>query len=264
MSLARASAVVPVALGTLALGIPLDATATPWAQPVVSLWAWMALIWICVGATPRHRGELAACVVLATAGELFLKDVWGLYGYRLGNLPLFIPAGHALVFAAAARMSRAAPRWLPGAVVAGCVATVTYGAVRGYDTFGLVWGLAFIGLVWRSANPRLCATLFLFALVIESYGTALGGWRYVTVEPWFGLTTTNPPVWIGAIYCTLETLVRVTAAAVDRIAAGRIAASAMGMDSTCDGAGRRATVWALPVQAPATTSAGATRKGTTR
>ena len=37
------------------------------------------------------------------------------------------------------------------------------------------------------------------------------GWRYFTVEPWFGLTTTNPPVWIGAIYCTLETLVRIVA-----------------------------------------------------
>lgn len=264
MSLPRAVAVVPLALGTLALGIPLDATATPWAQPVVSIWTWTALGWVVARAAPLHRVELAACVVLATAGELFLKDVWGLYEYRLGNLPLFIPAGHALVFAAAARMSAVAPRWLPGAVVAGCVATVAYGAVRGYDTFGVVWGLAFIAFVWRSANPRLCATLFLFALIIESYGTALGGWRYYAVEPWFGLTTTNPPVWIGAIYCTLETLVQVTAKAFDRLAAGRVAASAMGMDSACDGAGRRATVWALPVQAPANSSSGANRKGTTR
>jgi hypothetical protein len=264
MSLSRAGTVVPLALGTLALGIPLDATATPWAQPVVSLWAWTALLWIVVGAAPRHRLELAACVVLATAGELFLKDAWGLYEYRLGNLPLFIPAGHALVFAAAAQMSAAAPRWLPGAVVVGCVATVTVGAVRGYDTFGLVWGLAFVALVWRSANPRLCATLFLFALVIESYGTALGGWRYYTVEPWFGLTTTNPPVWIGAIYCTLETLVRVTVQAVDRIRGGRVAASAMGLVSTCDSAGRRATVWAPLVQAQAYSSTGVNRKGTTR
>ncbi len=205
-----ATAVVPLALGTLALGIPLDATGAPWAQPVVSGWAWTALAWIFAGASPRHRLELAACVVLATAGELFLKDVWGLYEYRLGNLPLFIPAGHALVYAAASRMSASAPRWLAPAAVTACVLAVGAGALRGYDTFGLVWGLAFVGFVWHSANPRLCATLFLFALAIESYGTALGGWRYYPVEPWFGLTTTNPPVWIGAVYCTLETLVRLT------------------------------------------------------
>ena len=221
---ARARAAVPLALVVLALGIPLDATATWWAQPLVSLCAWAALGWIAAGSAVAHRIELAACVLLATAGELFLKDVWGLYEYRLGNLPLFIPAGHALVYAAAARMSARAPQWMPAAVVTGGIAAVGYGAWQGYDTFGLVWGLAFVGFVRHSANPRLCATLFVFALAIETYGTALGGWRYYTVEPWFGLTTTNPPLWIGAIYCTLETLVRLTCAALPRaraVIAGR-------------------------------------------
>ena len=225
--------VVPLALAVLALGIPLDATGAWWAQPLVSLCAWAALGWIATGVPAAHRVELAACVVLATAGELFLKDVWGLYEYRLGNLPLFIPAGHALVYAAASRMSARAPRWMPAVVVTGCIAAVGYGAWQGYDTFGLVWGLAFVAFVRYSANPRLCATLFVFALAIETYGTALGGWRYYTVEPWFGLTTTNPPIWIGAVYCTLETLVRRATnvlprarAAIDRRAYPRSAASA--------------------------------------
>ncbi len=224
---ARSRAVVVLVVATLALGIPLDATALPWAQPVVSAWSWAALLWIAAGSSPRHRLELAACVLLATSGELFLKDIWGLYEYRLGNLPLFIPAGHALVFAASARMSRTAPAGLPAAVIVVFAAVVGYGAWRGYDTFGLVWFAAFVGYVAFSANPRLCATLFLFAFAIEAYGTALGGWRYVTVEPWFGLTTTNPPVWIGAIYCTLESLVRLAAGPAPRafrLAARRAAA----------------------------------------
>jgi hypothetical protein len=75
----------------------------------------------------------------------------------------------------------------------------------------LAWFAAFLGYVIFSRNRRLCALLFLFALGVETYGTSLGGWRYFTVEPWFGLTTTNPPVWVGAIYCTLETLVRTVA-----------------------------------------------------
>lgn len=207
--------VVALVLGTLAVGIPVDASGAMWAQPAVSLWSWLALLWIAAGATAAHRRELAACVVLATAGELFLKDVWGLYSYRLGNLPLFIPAGHALVFAAATRLARVAPPWLPGAVVAVFGVVVGVGAWRGYDTFGLVWFTAFLAYLRVSAQPRLCATLFLLAFAIETWGTTLGGWTYVTREPWFGLTTTNPPVWIGAIYCTLETLVRVTAAAAE-------------------------------------------------
>lgn len=208
--------IAAIVLATLALGIPLDAAGADWAQPFVSAVSWTALLTVAAMVDAAERRALAACVVLATLGELFLKDVWGLYEYRLGNLPLFIPAGHALVYAAAARLSRVAPDWLPRAVVAAFAAIVGFGAWRGYDTFGLVWFAAFVGYVGLSANPRLCATLFLFAFAIEAYGTALGGWRYFTVEPWFGLTTTNPPVWIGAIYCTLETLVRVAAGPAPR------------------------------------------------
>ncbi len=215
----HAHLIVPIVLGTLAAGIAVDARGMWWAQPAVSAWTWMVLGWIAMWAAPHLRRELLACVVLATLGELFLKDVWGLYVYRLGNLPLFIPAGHAIVFAASVQMSRSAPRWLPAAVVVLFGGYVSYAGWRGFDTFGLLWFAAFLGYVAFSADRRLCAILFVFALAIETYGTQLGGWRYFTVEPWFGMTTTNPPVWVGAIYCTLETLVR----AVARLtAAGRI------------------------------------------
>lgn len=220
----HARRVVGLAVVTLAVGIPLDAGGAWWAQPVVSAWSWGALLWIAAGATGPERRALAACVVLATAGELFLKDVWGLYEYRLHNLPLFIPAGHALVYAAAARMSLRAPRWLPGLVAGGFAVYAAAGAWTGIDTFGVPWFVVFVAYLAVSADRRLCATLFLFALAIEVYGTSLQGWRYDTVEPWFGLTTTNPPVWIGAVYCTLETLVRLVAtrrsAAGFRLAAG--------------------------------------------
>lgn len=208
--------VVALGLGTLAVGIPLDASGAPWAQPVVSAWTWGALALVAGLAGARERRGLAACVVLATAGELFLKDVWGLYEYRLGNLPLFIPPGHALVYATASRLVRLAPAALPHLVAAVFAVVVGLGAWRGDDTFGLLWFGVFLGYLRLSAQPAFCATLFLFALAIETYGTALGGWRYYTVEPWFGLTTTNPPVWIGAVYCTLETLVRLATPHVAR------------------------------------------------
>ena len=103
---------------------------------------------------------------------------------------------------------RRRPRTAPGRRAAGAAAA---GAWTGIDTFGVPWFVVFAAYQTVSADRRLCATLFLFALAIELYGTGLHGWRYYTVEPWFGLTTTNPPVWIGAVYCTLETLVRFVA-----------------------------------------------------
>src|SRR6185295_5286952 len=98
---------------TLAAGIPLDALGPAGSQAIVNVWTWGALLWVVWRSDSVHRRELAACVVFATAGELFLMEGWGLYHYRLHNLPLFIPPGHALVFTAAMRISRRVPSWFP-------------------------------------------------------------------------------------------------------------------------------------------------------
>jgi len=193
---------------TLTLGIPFDALGPRGAQTIVNLWTWGALAWVMWQSTPAHRRELAACVVLATLGELFLMEVWGLYHYRLHNLPLFIPAGHALVFTAAMRISQRVPQWFPWAVVFGAAPYVAWAAWTGIDTQGLLWFIVLGLFMWRGREQALYGVAFVMALVIETYGTSLGGWRYHLVEPWFGLTTTNPPVCVGAIYCTLEVMVR--------------------------------------------------------
>lgn len=200
--------VIVLVVLTLTLGIPLDALGPRGAQSIVNVWTWGALAWVMWQSTPEHRRELAACVVLATLGELFLMEVWGLYHYRLHNLPLFIPPGHALVFTAAMRMSRRVPAWFPWVVAACAAPYVGYAAWAGFDTQGLLWFLVLGAFMVFGREQALYGVAFAIALVVETYGTSLGGWRYHAVEPWFGLTTTNPPVCVGAIYCTLEVMVR--------------------------------------------------------
>jgi hypothetical protein len=46
------------------------------------------------------RLQTLAVVGFATVGEIVGSLVWGLYGYRLGNLPAFVPPGHGLVYLA--------------------------------------------------------------------------------------------------------------------------------------------------------------------
>jgi hypothetical protein len=210
--------VIALVAMTLAIGIPLDALGPPGSQAIVNLWTWGALIWVIRHSTPLHRRELAACVVLATLGELFLMEVWGLYHYRLQNLPLFIPPGHALVFTAAMRLSRRVPSWFPWAVFSGSAVYIGYASWTGIDTQGLLWFAVLAGFMKWGREQALYGVAFMIALVVETYGTSLGGWRYYPVEPWFGLTTTNPPVFVGAIYCTLEVMVRRLGAAIDTAA----------------------------------------------
>jgi len=48
----------------------------------------------------RVRAQTLAVVVIATCGEVIGSLIWGLYSYRLENLPAFVPPGHGLVYLA--------------------------------------------------------------------------------------------------------------------------------------------------------------------
>lgn len=199
--------VLLLALVTLAGGIWLDARAWPWSQPVVDLWAWAALAWILWRGDRAERLRLLLCVAVATAGECFLGFVWRLYEYRLGNLPLFVPPGHALVYAAGFRLRKFVPAVAPVFLSMALAPICAVGAIRGYDTQSPLWYLLLVFFLCRR-DRHLYAAMFLLALVVESYGTSLGGWRYFAQEHWFGLrTVTRPPLWTGTFYCTLDALV---------------------------------------------------------
>ena len=62
------------------------------------------------------RLQTLAVVGIATVGEIVGSLVWGVYGYRLENLPAFVPPGHGLVYLArplAGDASRAAHERAP-------------------------------------------------------------------------------------------------------------------------------------------------------
>ena len=66
-------------------------------------WALGALTWIVLLGgmrlfAPERRAQALGVVVFATVGELTGSIVWGVYSYRLGNLPLFIPPAHGIVY----------------------------------------------------------------------------------------------------------------------------------------------------------------------
>ena len=57
--------------------------------------------------SPRtERRQVWLMVGIATCVELFLSLVWGLYQYRWGNVPLFVPPGHGLLYLFALRATR--------------------------------------------------------------------------------------------------------------------------------------------------------------
>jgi len=199
-------------VGLITVGLAVDQHAGPWGQALVSAAAWALLAYWVAQASPVSRTHLLLCVAYATAGEIFLSLVWGLYDYRIGNIPLFVPPGHALLFALGVLLTARLPDWITIAVPVTAAPLVAGLAWTGSDTLGPpLFALLLVSMALSRAR-KLYAVMFLLALAMEIYGTALGNWRWHTDVPWLGLQTLNPPVAAGAFYCVLDFLVVSTAA----------------------------------------------------
>ncbi|MCC7284541.1 MAG: hypothetical protein IT503_00020 [Burkholderiaceae bacterium] len=194
----------------------MDQAFDPWGQHLTSFAAWALFFHWLRNTEGEERLALVVCASYATLGEVFLSLVWGLYEYRLSNIPLFIPPGHALLFTMGVVLARKAPDWIVLAVPLAATPFVLLLAVTGLGTLDTVlFGLFLLCLLSGRAG-RLYAVMFVLALAMEIYGTLLGNWRWSPEVPWFGLTAINPPLAAGAFYCVLDLLVVATVAAVRR------------------------------------------------
>src|SRR5579884_671551 len=81
-------------------------TANVWQQDLLGLGAWIILFVATRFSTPGERRQVWIMVSIATCVELWSSVVWGIYRYRFGNVPLFVPPGHGMVYLFALRAAR--------------------------------------------------------------------------------------------------------------------------------------------------------------
>ena len=156
------------------------------------------------------RLQALAVVAIATLGEVVGSLIWGLYGYRLENLPAFVPPGHGLVYLggfALATLARARPNALLGVAAGGAavwgIAGVT--VLPASDVVGAVGCASLIGvLAWT--RRAVYAGVFVVVAGLELYGTALGTWTWEAAVPGLGLSQGNPPSGAASGYIVFDVL----------------------------------------------------------
>ncbi|HZM47586.1 MAG TPA: hypothetical protein VFC14_22410 [Burkholderiales bacterium] len=205
-----------VLTGVVAGGLLFDQTVEVWGQHLTSIAMWILLIYWMRGAEPRERLSLGVCVFYATLGEIFLSLVWGLYEYRLSNIPLFVPPGHALLFMLGIILARHARDWIVWVVPLVATPFVLLLAVTGLGTLDALLFSLFLLCLLSGRASKLYAVMFVLSLAMEIYGTWLGNWTWAAEAPWLGFTTVNPPLAAGAFYCMLDMLVVATVAGRQR------------------------------------------------
>jgi hypothetical protein len=187
-------------LAITTLGLALDRYADLGAQMLLAVCAWGFLAIAFAYLTPMERAQTSVVVMVATMAEVIGSVIWGIYSYRLGNLPLFVPPGHGLVYLTGLRLSQT--RWpaaRPRVFVGLAIAVVTTWALLGVvvferrDVAGAVAAAVLVLFLLRGRAPAVYAGVFFAVAYLEIYGTAVGTWTWAEEIPGLGVADGNPP-----------------------------------------------------------------------
>ena len=135
---------------TIGIGLWVDQNGTDWAikgEYLVNIACWTLFATIFSRGERLERIEMLTVLAFATPMELFFTEVWHLYEYREGLMPLFVPAGHWFLFDLGRRFSRHLPDKWAWPSIAPFVPLSLYFAYQGVDTSGLLLLLALLGFM---------------------------------------------------------------------------------------------------------------------
>lgn len=156
--------------------------------------------------------QIVCCIIVATAGEVVLSLGWGLYSYRHAVIPFYVPPGHGLFYTLAAETARQhAVRLRAGAItrVVLILGSVNAALSLGFrhDTWGALWWMGAVALIYVSRNRLLLAACFVYTMILEWVGTAIGNWQWTPEVPFLRLHSANPPSGVGILYILLDLIV---------------------------------------------------------
>jgi hypothetical protein len=185
---------------------------------------WIVLLCALRPLSPLARSQALGVVVFATIGEVTGSLVWGVYHYRLHNLPLFIPPAHGVVYLSGLALTRVVPaRRLVAAAAIGSVGWGLAGltVLPRLDVAGAIGVPLLCLFLWRSRARATYAAVFLVVGALELYGTSIGTWRWARTLPGLGIADGNPPSGVASGYVWFDVMALLVAPLLVRTASAR-------------------------------------------
>jgi hypothetical protein len=180
-------------------------------QLALGVLTWLVLIAALTRVPLLRRAQALGVVIFATVGEVTGSIVWGVYHYRLHNLPTFVPPAHGIVYLTGFSLSVALARHARTVVLLAAIAATTW-ALLGLtvlprrDVAGAVGVPLLLLFLWRSRSRAIYACVFLVVGALEFYGTALGTWRWARALPGLGIPDGNPPSGVASGYVWFDVM----------------------------------------------------------
>lgn len=180
-------------------------------QLVLGAVTWIVLITAAWPLSAERRGQVAVVICAATVAELVGSILWGVYSYRLHNLPTFVPPAHGLVFMAGLSLSEGLRRHSRPLVLVAAAAASLWGilgltVLPRLDAAGALGVPLLCVFLWRSRARAAYAGVFLVVAALELYGTAIGTWRWAEELPGLGIPQGNPPSGVASGYVWFDVM----------------------------------------------------------
>jgi hypothetical protein len=162
--------------------------------------------------SPRLREQMITATIIGIIGEYLLSVGLGMYTYRLGNVPHYVPPGHALMYIGVlfftktiyAKQNRAI---LEKVLTVFAIAYGTAFLIFKNDYFGFILTVATLWVLRNKSRERLFyLTMYLAVAYLEIVGTHYLCWRWPAtfLGDWTPLPSANPPSGISFFYFSLD------------------------------------------------------------
>jgi hypothetical protein len=197
--------------GYLAALLAVDTQVELPGQLVLGAVTWIVLVIAARPLPAERRSQVAVVICAATVAEVTGSIVWGVYSYRLHNLPTFVPPAHGLVFMAGLSLSEGLRRHRRALVLVAAGTAATWGilgltVLPRTDAAGALGIPLLLAFLWRSRARAAYAGVFLVVAALELYGTAIGTWRWAEELPGLGVPDGNPPSGVASGYVWFDVM----------------------------------------------------------
>ena len=177
-------------------------------QFYTSLIVIMAFIWVYYSTSKSVKQLMLFGLIIAFGGEVLFSLVFGMYTYRLQNLPVYVPFGHSLVYASVyyilkEPLVKIHQELIVKILYFSMIVYSLFWFVFADDTFGFICTLVILALFKRHPDTKLFFLFMYFTIVyLELLGTHYGCWYWP--EIWFDkvtfISSANPPSGISVFY----------------------------------------------------------------
>jgi hypothetical protein len=211
VSQAGAAGRVAAIAAFLAALLAIDTQVDLHGQLILGALTWLVLVVAAWPLSTERRAQVFVVICAATVAELTGSIIWGVYSYRLGNLPTFVPPAHGLVFIAGLSLAEAMRRHSRMLVAVAAAAAATWGVLgltvlARTDAAGALGVPLLLLFLWRSSARASYAGVFLVVAALELYGTAIGTWRWAAELPGLGIPDGNPPSGVASGYVWFDVM----------------------------------------------------------